>query len=201
MGVSRCTPCPCCGYLTLSGPPGSFEICDVRWWEDDVVQLKYPGSRGGANQPALVEAQATFQAHGSSDLRLSSHTRQPRPSDALDSGWRLLDTSRTTTRRRFLRRRCQMTSPRCIGGVRPTGDAKTSKNDVVEFRIETHLAGRSRGEQRDVHSAAERHRPPRLGLAGYDGDLAELPDQSDHVISSRSVRSLSQATPARSKSC
>ncbi|WP_350352756.1 CPCC family cysteine-rich protein [Microbacterium sp. A8/3-1] len=94
-------PCACCGYLTLSGPPGSYEICDVCWWEDDAVQLRYPELRGGANHPSLVEAQATFQAHGSSDLQLSSHTRPPRSSDALDSGWRLLDTSRDDYEKEF----------------------------------------------------------------------------------------------------
>ncbi len=50
-------PCPACGFLTFSEPPGSYDICDVCGWEDDHVQLAHPGMRGGANGECLVEAQ------------------------------------------------------------------------------------------------------------------------------------------------
>jgi anaerobic ribonucleoside-triphosphate reductase len=29
-------PCPCCGYQVFTGPPGSYEICPVCGWEDDL---------------------------------------------------------------------------------------------------------------------------------------------------------------------
>lgn len=87
-------PCPCCGYLTLSGPPGSYEICDVCWWEDDAVQLRYPEYRGGANAPSLIDAQTNFRQYGASDLQLSSHTRQPNETDVMDPGWRMIDLGR-----------------------------------------------------------------------------------------------------------
>lgn len=50
-------PCPACGFLTFSEPPGSYEICGVCGWEDDHVQLAHPEMRGGANGESLVEAQ------------------------------------------------------------------------------------------------------------------------------------------------
>ena len=50
-------PCPACGFLTFSGPPGTYEICDVCGWEDDHVQLAHPRLQGGANGQSLIEAQ------------------------------------------------------------------------------------------------------------------------------------------------
>lgn len=51
------SPCPVCGFLVFSGPPGSYDICPVCDWEDDHVQLAHPLMRGGANRESLVEAQ------------------------------------------------------------------------------------------------------------------------------------------------
>ena len=48
-------PCPCCGYLVFEERPGSYEICRVCGWEDDVSQLRFP-TRSGANAP-LIERQ------------------------------------------------------------------------------------------------------------------------------------------------
>ena len=50
-------PCPSCGFLTFSEPPGSYKICSVCGWEDDPVQLANPGLRGGANGGSLKEYQ------------------------------------------------------------------------------------------------------------------------------------------------
>jgi len=51
-------PCPSCGFLVFSEPPGSYEICAVCGWEDDHVQLKHPSMGGGANKLSLAEHQA-----------------------------------------------------------------------------------------------------------------------------------------------
>jgi hypothetical protein len=63
--------CPCCGHLTLTEPPGSYEICHICGWEDDLVQLLDPWFEGGANEPSLVQAQADYSARSdpSSDLQ------------------------------------------------------------------------------------------------------------------------------------
>lgn len=53
-------PCPCCGYLVFDEPPGSYDICSVCGWEDDLSQLRFP-TTSGANRP-LVECQRAFVA-------------------------------------------------------------------------------------------------------------------------------------------
>ena len=34
-------PCPCCGYLMFNEEPGSYDICEVCGWEDDLSQLRF----------------------------------------------------------------------------------------------------------------------------------------------------------------
>jgi hypothetical protein len=41
-------PCPVCGYFVFDEPPGSFAICPICFWEDDIVQLGFPLMAGGA---------------------------------------------------------------------------------------------------------------------------------------------------------
>lgn len=53
-------PCPCCGYQVFTGPPGSYEICPVCGWEDDLSQLRFAAEGGGANEPSLADAQQAF---------------------------------------------------------------------------------------------------------------------------------------------
>lgn len=71
------TPCPCCGYVVHAHPPGSHRICPLCWWEDDLVQLRWPFLSGGANRPSLVEAQRTYAATGASELRFRDRARTP----------------------------------------------------------------------------------------------------------------------------
>jgi hypothetical protein len=53
--------CPCCGYHTLQEkPPGTFDICPVCEWEDDLVQFNDPDFSGGANTVSLREAQRAW---------------------------------------------------------------------------------------------------------------------------------------------
>lgn len=60
MSINRYA-CPCCGYKTLTQKPsGTYEICDVCFWEDDGVQFDDPDYEGGANQESLRTAQKNF---------------------------------------------------------------------------------------------------------------------------------------------
>jgi len=55
-------PCPCCGYRTLElQPPGTYEICDICFWEDDGVQYDDPDYKGGANTESLNEYRRLFE--------------------------------------------------------------------------------------------------------------------------------------------
>ncbi|MFC4075637.1 CPCC family cysteine-rich protein [Salinithrix halophila] len=71
-------PCPCCGYLTLSEkPPGTFEICEVCFWEDDYVQYHDPSYEGGANKVSLSRARDNFRRIGSSSEEFVKMVRKP----------------------------------------------------------------------------------------------------------------------------
>ena len=53
--------CPCCGYKTFDEPAtGTYDICELCGWEDDLVQNKDPNYEGGANGICLREAQHEF---------------------------------------------------------------------------------------------------------------------------------------------
>ena len=39
-------PCPCCGHLIFLEPPGSYDICEICFWEDDIVMLRWPTTGG-----------------------------------------------------------------------------------------------------------------------------------------------------------
>jgi len=54
--------CPCCEELTLKErSPGTFEICENCYWEDDIIQFKDPNYRGGANDMSLNEARQRYK--------------------------------------------------------------------------------------------------------------------------------------------
>lgn len=80
--------CPCCGYRTLEEmPPGTHDICDICYWEDDLVQFNDPDSPGGANTASLRKARLNFEKFGASDLRIKKHVRPPRPDEPRDPNW------------------------------------------------------------------------------------------------------------------
>jgi len=71
-------PCPACGFLVFSEPPGSYEICDLCGWEDDHVQLRYPRSATGANAESLLSAQQRALEHTPIHIQeKEGHTRDP----------------------------------------------------------------------------------------------------------------------------
>jgi Cysteine-rich CPCC len=82
-------PCPCCGYLTSSAP-GSFDICPICDWEDDLSQIRFPET-AGANDVSLREAQANFEAIGAIGETHRPHVRPAAATDARDPQWRRLD--------------------------------------------------------------------------------------------------------------
>lgn len=85
-------PCPCCGYLTSSGP-GSYDICPICGWEDDISQLRFANMAGGANRLSLCEAQLNFAKSGASDPVLLAGGRikvRPRIDEPRDPHWRVI---------------------------------------------------------------------------------------------------------------
>jgi len=76
-------PCPCCGFVVFERAAGSYEICPVCGWEDDPVQLAFPGTPTGANKESLYDSQARFLKAFPSDRQLHQGYRR-------DSSWRPL---------------------------------------------------------------------------------------------------------------
>lgn len=80
--------CACCGYVTLAGGRGDYDICPICFWEDDPVQFADPLFKGGANPPSLAEAQRSYMEHGVGELRFQSKVRPPASTDLKDIAWR-----------------------------------------------------------------------------------------------------------------
>ncbi|GAA1548408.1 CPCC family cysteine-rich protein [Kribbella lupini] len=84
-------PCPCCGHLAFAELPGSYEICSICFWEDDLVQLRWPDWTGGANRPSLRESQLNVVRFGAMEQRFVGKVQAPAADDRVDDGWRLID--------------------------------------------------------------------------------------------------------------
>jgi methionyl-tRNA synthetase len=81
--------CPCCGYKTfLHKPNGSFEICEVCFWEDDPVQLENPDYEGGANKISLKQGQKFFLIFGACEREMVTHVRKPSKEEQRDPHWK-----------------------------------------------------------------------------------------------------------------
>ena len=77
--------CPCCGYRTLTEPPGSYDICPVCYWEDDPIQRQEPDYAGGANVPSLLEARENYKKCGVSETRFADKVRAPYKEEEVDT--------------------------------------------------------------------------------------------------------------------
>ncbi len=86
-------PCPCCGYIVFDEPPGSYDICPICFWEDDISQLRFPTTTG-ANHPNLIEAQENYAREGVCESRLQDHVRVAVNTDVRDVEWRPIDESK-----------------------------------------------------------------------------------------------------------
>ena len=70
--------CKCCDFLTLEEEPkGTFEVCPVCFWEDDIVQSENPEYNGGANIISLNEAKKNFLNFGCMSKEFKSQVRPP----------------------------------------------------------------------------------------------------------------------------
>lgn len=63
-------PCSCCGFLVFDEPPGSYAICPICDWEDDELQLRFPGYPGGANHDSLCVRQSRARSYIPDDANL-----------------------------------------------------------------------------------------------------------------------------------
>lgn len=85
--------CPCCGYQTLNEePPGTYDICGICFWEDDVVQFNDPDYEGGANTVSLRQAQQNYIHFSACDRGSLKFVRTPNEHDIKDPKWRPLTT-------------------------------------------------------------------------------------------------------------
>ncbi len=81
-------PCPCCGHLVFSAPPGSEDICLICFWEDDAQQLRFPHLADATNVMSLVDAQRSYARCGAVDERFAADVRKPSAAEPLDPGFR-----------------------------------------------------------------------------------------------------------------
>ena len=74
--------CPCCGNLPLrERPPGTFAICPVCFWEDDLAQFHDRDFAGGANTVSLNEAKANYARTGAIHESAHGKVRPPTAHD------------------------------------------------------------------------------------------------------------------------
>jgi hypothetical protein len=87
------SPCPCCGHLVHDEQPGSYLVCPVCFWEDDLVQLRWPLYTGGADKQSLSEAQQNYLSRGASDPRFTRNVRPPNEDEPVEEGFRPINLS------------------------------------------------------------------------------------------------------------
>jgi len=74
--------CQCCGYYTLYDKPiGTYEICEVCYWEDDDIQCEDPNYEGGANDMSLNQARESYLKIGAISEEWISNVRKPLDSE------------------------------------------------------------------------------------------------------------------------
>jgi hypothetical protein len=94
MPFDRLFPCPCCGYRVFEYEPGSHKVCPICYWEDNLVQLRFPLMPGAANHVSLVEGQQNYKRIGAAEKRHRYAVRRPLSDECRDDKWRELDASR-----------------------------------------------------------------------------------------------------------
>ncbi|MFS0762361.1 CPCC family cysteine-rich protein [Peribacillus phoenicis] len=83
--------CPCCGYKTLDEePPGTYDICEICFWEDDGYQYEHQ-DEDGANYVSFREAQKNYKKFGAKSERSLQFVRKPNNSEIKDLNWKPLE--------------------------------------------------------------------------------------------------------------
>lgn len=81
-------PCPVCGYLVNTHPPGYHEVCPICGWEDDLSQLRFVEMPGATNHVSLIRAQENFADFGAAERRYVTDARDPFPEELREEAWR-----------------------------------------------------------------------------------------------------------------
>jgi hypothetical protein len=84
--------CPCCGHKTFYRPPnGTYDLCEVCFWEDDGVQFEDPDYEGGANKVSLRQAQKNYLKFGACEEEAISSVRSATDEEPMDEKWKPLE--------------------------------------------------------------------------------------------------------------
>lgn len=84
--------CPCCGYKTFREEPnGTYDICQVCFWEDDPIQLNDANYEGGANRVSLRQGQQNFIKFRACEKEMIKNVRQPTKGEQRDENWKPLE--------------------------------------------------------------------------------------------------------------
>ncbi len=71
--------CPCCGYYTFEDQPnGTYDICEVCFWEDDPIQSADENFKGGTNRVSLQQARKNFRQFGACEENMIPYIRKPK---------------------------------------------------------------------------------------------------------------------------
>ena len=81
--------CPCCGFKTLDNEH-DYDICEICFWEDDLVQFEDVDYEGGANDNSLRQAQYNYIEVGACQRDMLQHIRKPNVHDVRDENWKPL---------------------------------------------------------------------------------------------------------------
>ena len=80
--------CPCCGYRALSpGAPGSYEVCEICGWLDDLVGFYHPETQSDYNYVSLAQARANVREYGACLPGVAASTRAPTDDDERDPNY------------------------------------------------------------------------------------------------------------------
>jgi len=80
--------CPCCGYRALSpGAPGSYEVCEICGWLDDLVGFYHPETQSDYNYVSLAQAWANVREYGACLPGVAASTRAPTDDDERDPNY------------------------------------------------------------------------------------------------------------------